>query len=85
MRLETRPIIEHAEEFAVRRLLLEYFAFLRVDLCFQDFQQELVEFPAAYARLLMVGDHRMLVPCVDLRRLSSPGPGSFRPFLNHRP
>lgn len=86
MRLETRPITEHdAEEFAVRRLFLKYSDFLRVDLCFQGFQQELAESPTAYARLLLVSDDRTPVRCVALRRLSSPRPGSFRPFLNHRP
>lgn len=86
MRLETQPIIEHdAEEFVVRRLFLEYSDFLRVDLCFQDFQQELAELPVAHVRLLSVSDDRTPVRCVALRRLSSPCPGSFRPWLNHRP
>lgn len=57
----------------VRELWREYAAWLEVDLCFQNFEQELNELPGRYApptgRLLLVfGDNR-LAGCGALRKI----------------
>ena len=73
MRFETRQAGDDLADIeAVRRLFLEYASSLRIDLCFQNFQQELAELPGAYAR----PDGRLLlarvgtpVGCVGLRKL----------------
>lgn len=58
----------------VRELLLEYEAWLGVDLCFQGFEEELTSLPGDYAperggALLVVDGPDGLVGCVGLRRL----------------
>lgn len=75
MRVEIRPITEDddGEVLAVRRLFLEYADFLRVDLCFQGFQQELTGLPGAYAPpegwlLLAIADSTP-AGCVAMRKL----------------
>ncbi len=73
MRLEIRTVTpgDAAEIEAVRRLFLEYAAFLGVDLWFQGFEQELAELPGAYAppngRLLLAFVDGTPVGCVALR------------------
>ena len=56
-----------------RQLFREYEAWLNLDLCFQNFENELAELPGAYAppggRLLLAFDDSQLAGCVALRRL----------------
>jgi len=60
----------------VRELFSEYAASLEIDLCFQQFDQELAELPGGYAppegRLLIAKDTKMDAGCVALRKI---GPG----------
>jgi GNAT superfamily N-acetyltransferase len=60
-----------------RELFLEYAQWLAVDLCFQDFDNELATLPGAYAhprgRLLLAGVKPAAFGCIALRPLSPPG------------
>lgn len=57
----------------VRKLFEEYAAWLALDLCFQNFAQELAELPGAYAppagRLLLAFDDDHPAGCIALRSL----------------
>ena len=57
-----------------RQLFREYEAWLNLDLCFQNFENELAQLPGAYApptgRLLLAFADDELAGCVALRRLS---------------
>ena len=61
-----------------RELFLEYAQWLRVDLCFQGFEQELATLPGAYAPprgcLLLAGPPDAAFGCIALRPLDA-GPG----------
>ena len=67
------PTQSAAEISAARRLFIEYADFLGVDLCFQNFQQELDGLPGEYAspsgRLLLAIDNEQAVGCVAVRDL----------------
>jgi ribosomal protein S18 acetylase RimI-like enzyme len=65
---------ESAEQFEqVRELWREYAAWLEVDLCFQNFEQELSELPGRYAppegRLLLAVADGALAGCIALRKI----------------
>jgi ribosomal protein S18 acetylase RimI-like enzyme len=65
---------ESASQFAqVRELWREYAAWLQIDLCFQNFEQELNELPGRYAppsgRLLLALSDDTLAGCIALRKL----------------
>ena len=59
-----------------RTMFEEYQASIGVDLCFQNFAQELATLPGAYApprgRLLLAGSTRSPLGCVALRPLPRP-------------
>ena len=58
-----------------RRLFIEYARWLKVDLCFQGFDEELATLPGAYApprgRLLLAGMPGEAFACIALRPLDS--------------
>jgi putative acetyltransferase len=60
-----------------RELFVEYAQWLKVDLCFQDFDRELATLPGAYARphgrLLLAGSPAQAFGCVALRPLEQGG------------
>ncbi len=62
---------------AVRRLILEYAAWLNVDLCFQNYDAEMADLAAAYAppagRLYLVRAGGAPAACVGLRPLAAEG------------
>lgn len=57
-----------------RQLFREYSDWLQINLCFQNFEQELAHLPGDYAppqgRLLLAYDDSELVGCVALRRIA---------------
>jgi ribosomal protein S18 acetylase RimI-like enzyme len=67
----------HSEEHIaeVRRLFEEYADWLGVDLCFQNFDQELLELPGQYAppdgRVLLAVEGNQIAGCVGLRRIDN--------------
>src|SRR5205807_1284067 len=56
-----------------RSLFKEYAAWLKIDLCFQDFEKELSELPGDYAppdgRLLLAFVNKSLAGCIALRKI----------------
>ncbi|MDX6694764.1 MAG: hypothetical protein QOF02_2367 [Blastocatellia bacterium] len=65
---------ESETQFAqVRELWREYAAWLQIDLCFQNFEQELNELPGRYAppsgRLLLAFSDERLAGCIALRQI----------------
>lgn len=62
-----------------RALFVEYAQWLKVDLCFQGFDEELSTLPGAYAlprgRLLLAGKPDEAFACIALRPLDSAGCG----------
>ena len=73
-----RLIPSHARKYlpAVRELYREYAASIEVDLCFQNFEQELAELPGHYAppagRLFLAQYGDDLAGCAALRPLPDP-------------
>jgi putative acetyltransferase len=74
VRMEIKQAKALAEIDQAKELFLEYAASLGVSLCFQNFDQELVELPGHYAppdgRLLLAYADDEPVGCVALRKLS---------------
>ena len=79
---QPRLIAAHSPEHAVsvRELFREYAAAIEVDLCFQNFAQELAELPGRYAppsgRLFLAQCERQLAGCVGLRSLNTGSAGA---------
>lgn len=73
--MEIVHVRSEAQVAQARELFVEYAASLGVDLCFQNFEQELAQLPGAYAppdgRLLLAYHHEELAGCVALRPLQS--------------
>jgi len=55
----------------VRKLFLEYQEWLGIDLCFQDFEEELATLPGSYAppkgAILIAVEDREIIGCVGIR------------------
>jgi ribosomal protein S18 acetylase RimI-like enzyme len=72
--LQIRPANGPADVEIARHLFQEYAASLDVDLCFQNFAQELARLPGDYVppagRLLLAVDDSDMAGCVALRPLS---------------
>src|SRR5262249_17824748 len=72
--LEIRPATSADEIETARALFREYADGLGVDLCFQNFDEELATLPSGYAppdgRLLLAWDAENAAGCVALRRFA---------------
>ncbi len=70
-----RPVRSARDVESARALFVEYAGWLKVDLCFQDFERELANLPGAYTpprgRLLLAGRPGAAFGCVALRPLDS--------------
>jgi ribosomal protein S18 acetylase RimI-like enzyme len=70
-----RPVRSTRDVERARALFVEYAAWLKVDLCFQDFERELAMLPGAYApplgRLLLAGSADDAFGCIALRPLAA--------------
>ena len=66
-------IAAHSHLSSIRELFQEYADSLDIDLCFQNFQQELTTLPGKYAppegRLLLALDREAVAGCVALRQI----------------
>ena len=70
---EIRRASSPADIELARTLFREYEAWLQIDLCFQNFAQEVAELPGAYAppagRMLLVFENDKAAGCVALRKI----------------
>ena len=70
-----RPVAAPGDVERARALFIEYARWLKVDLCFQDFERELAQLPGAYApprgRLLLAGGSGEAFGCIALRPLEA--------------
>jgi len=70
-----RPARSQRDMESARALFVEYAKSIQVDLCFQDFERELVTLPGAYApprgRLLLAAAPDATFGCIALRPLAS--------------
>lgn len=68
-----REAVGPADIAYARALFVEYAQWLKIDLCFQDFDRELATLPGAYAppngRLLLAGEPEQAFACIALRPL----------------
>ena len=71
-----------ADMALARALFAEYAGWLKVDLCFQGFDEELRTLPGAYApprgRLLLAGRDADAFACIALRPLAQPAVGEIK-------
>jgi putative acetyltransferase len=71
--MQINQVTTPAQLAAIRSLFQEYAAWLRVDLCFQKFEEELTTLPGLYAPprgcLLLAADGDGFAGCVALRPL----------------
>src|SRR5881394_4470780 len=72
---EVRPVRSDADLAEARKLFREYASWLEIDLCFQNFEQELADLPGHYAppdgTLLLAWQNDEIAGCVALRRLDA--------------
>jgi putative acetyltransferase len=72
-----REAVTHEDFALARALFIEYAQWLKVDLCFQDFDRELATLPGAYTRphgrLLLAGEAAQAFGCIALRPLAPDG------------
>jgi GNAT superfamily N-acetyltransferase len=72
--MEIRQVKSPAEICQAKELFVEYSAYLSVSVCFENFDQEILELPGLYAppdgRLLLAYVDDEPVGCVALRKLS---------------
>jgi len=59
----------------IKRLFIEYEEYLTVNLCFQNFEQELTELPGEYSppngALLLASNGKLIAGCIALRKLEN--------------
>jgi len=60
-----------SEITAAKHLFQEYAKWLNVDLCFQNFDQEMETFPASYKHVLIAKHHHDIIGAVGLREQDS--------------
>jgi ribosomal protein S18 acetylase RimI-like enzyme len=73
--LEIKAAVLACDLDVVRQLFQEYAASLEIDLCFQNFEEELATLPGKYqvpqGRLLLAWDEQVVVGCVALRPIDA--------------
>lgn len=67
MTITVKAATSAPEIAAAKHLFQEYAKWLNVDLCFQNFDQEMETFPASYKHLFIAEDHSDIIGVVGLR------------------